>query len=106
MEKDEHISKLLTLGPKTYYYVTNKGKECTKVKGFSLHHNNAAKINGQGLELLLDKEIPCIKVSNSKITRDRNSKQLINKDETKTLSLMFDKRVITQDFNTIPYGYR
>jgi hypothetical protein len=101
-----YIVKFLATGPKSYYYITSNGKEVIKVKGFTLHHNNAIKINGEALEKLIDGEIQNVKVTNKQITRDKNSKQLVNKEETKTLTFNFDKRIISGNYDTIPYGYK
>lgn len=43
------IEKWLSTGLKLYYYKINKGKETTKVKGFTLHHMNVKKINGKSM---------------------------------------------------------
>jgi hypothetical protein len=101
----KHIEKWLATGPKSYYYKTNKGKECTKCKGFTLNHKNAEKINAETMEKLIDGEIENIRVTNTQITRNVQTKQLVNKDETKTLSFNFDKRIIVDNYNTLPYGY-
>jgi len=99
------ITKWVATGPKAYYYETDTGKVSTKVKGFTLHHNNAQKINGEAMEALIKNEIPQIVVRNNEITRNRGTKQLVNKDQTKTFSFGFDKRVIVDDYDTVPYGY-
>ncbi|KAK7598318.1 hypothetical protein V9T40_006553 [Parthenolecanium corni] len=100
-----YIQKWVATGPKSYHYVTNTGKVVTKVKGFTLHHKNALKINGAAMEKLIDSEIRCVSVQDNQITRDPETKELINKILTKRFSFGFDKRVITQDYNTKPYGY-
>ena len=101
----DYIEKWLCTGPKSYYYETNKGKTCTKMKGFTLHHANAEKINGEALEKLIDREITQVTVEDNQIIRDKTTKQLINKMQTKTLAFNFDKRLINADFDTVPYGY-
>lgn len=100
-----HIDRWLATGPKSYHYVTNTGKTTTKVKGFTLHHKNALKINGEAMEKLIDGEIQNVVISDRQITRDQDSKQLVNKEQKKTFSFGFDKRLITDNFDTKPYGY-
>ena len=100
-----YIKKFLTTGPKSYYYITNTGKECIKVKGFTLHYTNAAKITGEVMEKLIDGEIENVVTSGSNITRDVTTKQLVNKEQTKKFSFSFDKRAICLDFDTLPFGY-
>jgi hypothetical protein len=100
------MEKWLTTGPKSYYYKTNNDKECTKIKGFTLHHKNMEKLNGEALEKLIEGEVEKVTVTNNQITRDKVTKQLVNKDETKTLSFNFDKRIIVENYDTYPYGYQ
>ncbi|KAK7590294.1 hypothetical protein V9T40_001907 [Parthenolecanium corni] len=71
-----YIEKWIATGPKSYHYITNTGKTVTKVKGFTLHHKNALKINGEAMEKLIDSEIPCVTVTDNQITRDPETKQL------------------------------
>jgi hypothetical protein len=39
------------------------------------------------------------------ITRDTNTKKLLNKIETKEFDFFYDKIVIVENFDTIPFGY-
>jgi len=57
------------------------------------------------MEKLIDQEIVRVQVTNNQITRNKKTKQLINKEETKTLSFNFDKRIIIDSYDTISYGY-
>jgi len=101
----DHIKKWVATGPKSYYYETNTGKMATKVKGFTLHHKNAEKINGIVMEQMVRGEIASVSVENKEITRDPESKQLVNKDKAKTLHFVFDKRIVIDNYDTLPYGY-
>jgi hypothetical protein len=38
-----YIEKFVTTGPKSYYYITNTGKECIKVKGFYIIHDTKVR---------------------------------------------------------------
>ena len=100
-----YIKKWVATGPKSYHYETNTGKTATKVKGFTLHHKNALKINGETMEKLTMGEIQNVKVENKEITRNPETKQLVNKDQIKTFSFGFDKRVIVDNYDSVPYGY-
>jgi len=101
----ENIIKFVATGPKSYHYQTDTGKTVTKVKGFTLHHKNAEKINAETMEQLIASEIHSVTVKNEEITRDPKTKQLVNRDQTKTFSFDFDKRIIIDNFDTVPYGY-
>ena len=103
--KNVHIEKFIATGPKSYYYITNQGKVVTKVKGFTLNHKNAQKINGEILEKMVDREIQQVKIEENRIFRDTTTKQLVNKNTTKTLSFNFDKRNIDENYDTLPFGF-
>ncbi|NYT28705.1 MAG: hypothetical protein H0A76_13165 [Candidatus Thiodubiliella endoseptemdiera] len=40
-----------------------------------------------------------------KISRDQKHSRVVTKTESKDYKIVFDKRIITADLNTIPYGY-
>ena len=101
----DFIKKWLTTGPKSYYYATSDGKECTKVKGFTLHYKNALKINGEAMERLITGEISQVGTEDYNIVRDKRSKDLQTVHQSKTYGFGFDKRVICEDFDTLPYDY-
>ncbi len=103
--KNVHIDKWLATGPKSYHYRTNTGKEVTKVKGFTLNYRNCAKINGKYMEQLIYGQSSGIMVKDKRILRDNRTKNLITKKAPKTLDFNFDKRIVTDTFDTYPYGY-
>ena len=39
------------------------------------------------------------------ITRDAKTKTIVNQDQAKTFSLGYDKRVVQNNFDTLPYGF-
>lgn len=41
----------------------------------------------------------------SKISRDKYSNVLYNKQENKQFRVVYDKRVILDNYDTLPYGY-
>lgn len=100
-----YMKKYLATGPKSYYYNTNDDKETTKCKGFTLNHKTLEKINAETMEKLIDGEIANEVINFNQITRDVKTKNLVNKDSTKTLSFNFDKRIRVDNYDTLPYGY-
>eukprot|EP00732_Lithocolla_globosa_P000325 Lithocolla_globosa_v1_NODE_91_length_6522_cov_117.886655.p1 type:complete len:715 gc:universal NODE_91_length_6522_cov_117.886655:127-2271(+) len=122
--KDEfdgsHAIKFLSTGPKSYYYKLNecpksckkcKGldSECSnleecKIKGFTLNHENSVKLNGNGLEQIIDGVVDKITITNHMITR--NNRKLITKDIDKDFQFSSTKREYLKDFSSIPWGYK
>lgn len=95
-------------GPKNYAFETMNGNTACKIRGFSLNHENSKKLNFTTLKsLVLHKNwtetIPI--VNPSKITREVKRRKVVNREEIKNYRLVYNKRVICDDFSTLPYGY-
>ena len=76
------------------------------MKGFTLNYETGMKINGDIMDMLIQDPTETVQIEKKgAITRDAKTKTLVNKDQIKTFSLGYDKRVIN-NFNTLPYGYR
>ena len=107
--KDDHITDWISTGPKSYGYITSKGKETMKVKGFTLNHENSKVLNIHSMKNIVDKEIDKVKLQYKMITRDSKTKTLINKTISKDFKFQYDKRMIEATKNgiidTYPWGY-
>jgi hypothetical protein len=44
-------------------------------------------------------------IDKNKISRDQKNARIITKEECKDYKIVFDKRVIVDNYNTKPYGY-
>ena len=110
---DEHITEFVSAGPKTYRYKLFGGKVCWKVKGITLNVANSEKVNFETLrDLVLDHGAnPAVDTPKTIVIQQRSivrnkSKWTI---ETKTLRKMqrvsYDKRVLTENFNSLPCGF-
>ena len=97
---------LITGGPKNYAYVTATGKTCCKIRGFTLNFRNSQLLNFDVLKsMICDQDEPIAIQNPSKICRDAKRRKVLNKIETKLYKIVYDKRVIQPDLNTLPYGY-
>ena len=109
--KGRHIVEFVSAGPKNYSYLLNDGDSCCKVKGFTLNHQNAQRINFStmcsevflwyfhGVSSGASLENP------RKICRDPKKQIIFNRVENKNYSLVYDKRRMVDNFDTLPYGY-
>lgn len=78
-----------------------------KVRGITLNYTNALDINFDSvLDLVTtggDRKITLI--DDHKMSRGQKNNRIVTKTESKDYKIVFDKRIITTDLNTIPYGY-
>ena len=105
-----YITEFVSAGPKNYAYRMSNGECCCKVKGFSLNNTNSAKINFDTMKeevfrFCRGEGSSGIKTSMKKICRDKHHFRLYNRDEHKADQVVYDKRVIMPNKDTIPYGY-
>ena len=102
----DYIVEWSGTGPKSYAYTTNKGKEVCKVKGFTLNYANCRLINQSTMSKLVDGSLENVTTTRKNaITRSVLTKELVNKDQTKTFECGYNKRVVQANYDTLPYGY-
>ena len=99
LKENRCILENCSAGPKNYAYVTNDDEEVCKVHGSTLNYANAKLINFDAV-----KESRTV-VSPSKITRDKKLCKILSKREEKTYKMVYTKRIILSNLDTIPYGY-
>jgi len=102
-------------GPKHYAYKVwssndQQEKISIKVKGFSINHAAAATINFENLRQKVfacvqarDRQETVIRIQRIERTAERTIATVVRK---KVYRVTYDKRVITPDFSTVPYGFR
>ncbi|XP_035239706.1 uncharacterized protein LOC118208867 isoform X1 [Anguilla anguilla] len=112
LDTGDHIVEFVSGGPKTYAYRTRGGKTCMKVKGITLHHTNTQVVNLSSLTDLVDhyvshKNDPAKEVATTtqQIVRDKKAFILRNRTVSKRFRVVYNKRVLLPDFQTLPYGY-
>ncbi len=107
----DHITTFVSGGPKNYAYHTAEGKSETKVRGTTLNHTTIQKINPHVIRALVYLHTECdteAKVTVNipfKITRDKKEKNIVTKKMTKDYRIVYDKRVIVENYGTLPYGF-
>ena len=107
----DYITSFTACGPKNYAYETNSNKSVTKVRGITLDYATTKKLNLQVMCSLLHLQVNCHiqgKVTVDipfKITRDKKNKKIITKRMKKEYRVVYNKRVVTDNYGTVPYGY-
>ena len=107
----DYITTFISGGPKNYAYVTNKGKSQTKIRGITLDYATTGKLNPSVMRGLVHLHVNChteAKVTVDipfKITRDKKEKNIITKRMKKDYRVVYNKRAITENYGTLPYGY-
>ncbi len=108
---DDYITEFCSSGPKSYGYRTAKGKACMKVKGITLNAKNAQAIRLDSLIGLVNSYVRSnddtqyILARAENIVRDKKHLTLHNKSVDKRFKVVYNKRRLLPDFNTLPYGY-
>lgn len=118
---ESHITHFVSLGPKVYSYVTNKGRVEIKCKGFSQNaYTENILVEDETTKELVDSGESLdynklVSLTTGELTEQqviypyflkRNGKsQTINTVILKkTLRKVYDKRILRPDFSTIPHG--
>ena len=106
-----YITSFVSEGPKNYAYRTKKGKTDTKIRGITLDYAATGKINHAVVRALVHLHTNCNteeKVTVDmpfKITRDKKEKNIVTKKMKKDYRIVYNKRVIAENYATLPYGY-
>ena len=106
-----HITTFVSGGPKNYAYETSTDKTVCKVRGITLNYRTAQKVN---FNLMCD--MVCLEALSDftdrisvnipfKIIRDTKEKSVKTRSENKDYCIVYNKRVIVNDFDTLPYGF-
>ena len=107
----DYITEFMSGGPKNYAYVTSQGKNVTKIRGITLDHAALKKLNPSIMRFLVQahtKQHVKAKVTVDipfKITRDKKNKKIFTKKMKKIYQIVYNKRVIMDNYETVPYGY-
>ena len=107
----DYITTFISGGPKNYAYVTNNNKSVTKIRGITLDYATTKKLNPEVMRGLVHLHVNCHvqgKVTVDipfKITRDKKKKKIITKRMKKDYRVVYNKRVVTDNYGTVPYGY-
>ena len=108
----DYITTFLSGGPKNYGYVTNTGEDILKIRGITLTYDATKILNIDTMRDLVDSyvvdgdrhEKVTINIP-YKITRDKKEKNIVTKRTKKDYRVVYNKRVVKENYETVPYGY-
>jgi hypothetical protein len=107
----DHIMVFASGGPKNYCYKTNTGKVTMKIRGITLDCTATQRVNFDVIRALVYLRAKCqVKGHVSvdipfRITRNNRTKEIETKRMKKDYCIVYDKRVIVDNYQTLPYGY-
>ena len=93
----DYITTFISGGPKNYAYVTNNGKSVTKIRGITLDYAATKMLNPEVMRGLVHLHINC--------HVQGKEKKIITKKMKKDYRIVYNKRVVTDNYGTVPYGY-
>ena len=105
LDEGEWIESFCSTGPKCYSYVTNFGKTIVHAKGFSLKGEGKDKINFDSMKHTVEDKQNKIEINYTNVISRTKTQKIHTKNETKIFSFTFDKRIVNDDFTTLPFGY-
>ena len=116
LNDDDYITSFISGGPKNYTYRTKKGKTETKIRGITLDYSASGKLNHDTIRELVHtycNELEASEEEEEKVTidmpfkiiRNRKEKSLVTKRMKKDYRVVYNKRIIKENYETVPYGY-
>lgn len=99
------IREYVSAGPKSYAYETMSGAQVCKVRGFTLTHASSQLLNFESVkEIVVNERRGEVVTQSSTIGRDAHSR-LFTRPQRKVFKACFDKRIVTGDQTTFPFGW-
>ena len=108
LPEDDYIDVFVSAGAKNYAYkLKNSQKTVCKVKGFTLNNIASEVINFESMKnLILSNREEKLSVTQLKFTRALKGWSISTHVMNKLYSFCSDKRIILDNNDTIPYGYK
>ena len=108
------ITSFVSGGAKSYAYQLADGTQVCKIRGFTLNHRNSLTLNFDALKALVTTPGEVHKPTKEKTVYEIiEPNKIIRKDDhiftlpqTKQYKLVYDKRILTDDLKTYPFGWK
>ena len=92
-------------GPKNYALETEKGHSVQKVKGITLNYRASQIVTLEALEKMIHQEIQDLQVNYPHRIHRNSRHELHTRLLAKTYQIVYDKRQIKIEYQTLPFGY-
>jgi hypothetical protein len=104
------LALYLFSGPKQYAFRTHAGETSIKIRGFTLNSSSSRILNFFNmrnivLQYIADRTKGVLNVDCQQIMHT-DTRQVITRHSSKAYSVVFDKRVLLPNAESIPYGFR
>jgi hypothetical protein len=104
-KEGNYIQEFISGGPKNYGYKLDTGKANVKIKGLSLSFETQKQINFDTMKELIINNSDAIKVDQMNFVKDKSKWSICTKNNEKIYKKVYDKRVLLDDFTTLPFGF-
>ena len=95
----------ISSGPKSDAYRQDDGKENTKFKGVTINKKNSKFVNFESIKEIIfegrEIKLPPYEL----FVRDKVRGAIYNRPMRKSVKLVYTKRILLENFDTLPYGY-
>jgi hypothetical protein len=106
-EKGNFIVEMVALAEKCYSYITDNGYSHALCKGIAFNHLTSLKINFDTLkEMAIDDTSKEIVVDQRYFTINNKQWTINTETRKKVLKNTFNKRILENKVETIPYGFK
>ena len=105
LPQGQWITEFISSGPKSYAYRLTDGSECVKFKGLTINSSNIHIVNFQSMQDLINQKLTIKLPPYNLFTRDKVNGGIFNRTTYKTAHLVFDKRILLDNYVSVPFGY-
>jgi hypothetical protein len=101
-----YITEFVSAGPKNYAIKTDTGETDCTVKGITFNYLTSLEITFDSLKnIVCCERDKVITVLQEKFIRNRDKFEIHTETQKKQYRYYFDKRVVFNDFTTLPFGF-